>query len=351
MDLKDIFQKANDPDSNGLSGQNPGADGDDPVIIDPKDIVGDDSPDVEKDDAGLDPDIKNPGAAPIEPSDDYDAEVLSLLFQAVSEKTGVELDDIDLKSPEDLVDAITKIIDSKSVPSYHNDLSREFDEFLRDGGDPAEFMASLGEDMTLPRVSSDEDREAVIRQVLTDAGFSEKQIERKIDSYIENGTLEEEAQDALDIIKSKKAKSVESAAKAKREAEAAAIKEQRDFIKSIETHIDGLTNVRGIPVTKEQAKNLKDYLLKVDKKDGLTAYQRESNSIESLIEAAFISQNKTTLLKAAESRGSSEALSKLQSLLKSKQSVSGSGVSQQGVSDELAPWLKQAAALTGRRAA
>jgi hypothetical protein len=130
------------------------------------------------------------------------------------------------------------------------------------------------------------------------------------------------------------------------------VEQQRELFKTIETSIDNMKDIRGIPVTKEQLADLKAYLFKVDKNTGMTGYQKDFNdNVGNLIESAFFTKNKTTLLKAAESKGSSDAISKLKSVLNSNKKISGTQGGNRGSGEDLlAPWLKQAAALTGRAA-
>ena len=284
-------------------------------------------------------------------NDEYDMEVINTLYQAIAEKTGVDINLDNIKSPEDVIDAIDSIISQKAKPVYASELSEEFDNFIKDGGDPLDFMESFREDLSLPRIETQKDKEDVIRSVLKDAGFSERQIEKKIDSYIESETLDTEAEDALDIIKRRNAKMANDSAKLKKERDEQQMVEQQKLFKSIEDYIDNMKDVRGIPVTKEQVKGLKDYLFKVDKNDNMTGYQRDFNkSIGNLVESAFFTQNKETILRAAQSKGSSDAISKLKSVLKSNKMSGTQGNNRGSVDDSLSPWLKQAAALSRRAA-
>lgn len=283
---------------------------------------------------------------------EYNVEIAVSLVEAISELNGVDIDATSIKTPEDVVSAIDNIIKSKAVPVYASVLSEEFDEFIKAGGNPVEFMQEFIGDSKSGVPTTQQEKEDVIRGVLKDAGFSDSQIDRKIDSYIENDTLDEELNDALDILKRKNAKKIEDDIKARREEAEAEAESQRKLFNDINTYIDSMTSIRDIPVTKEQARNLKEYLLKFDK-DGMTAYQRDfSKSISNLIESAFFTQNKAALIKAAQSKGSSDAMSKLKSVLKTNNKMAGTQNNNRGGSDDgLDAWIKQAAALTGREAA
>lgn len=302
--------------------------------------------------AGQNDDGEGAAAADDVNADDYSLELMKAFVEAVSDANGVQIDYSEIKSPEDMVKAVDEIVKSKSTPVYANEISEEFDLFLKNGGDPLEFMQEFVGDKNNSIPTTQEEKEEVIRGVLKDAGFSDRQIDRKIDSYIENDTLDEELNDALDILKRKNAKGIEESIKEKRRIEAENEAAQKKLFNDINTYIDSMTSVRDIPITKEQAKNLKDYLLKFDK-DGMTGYQREfGKSISNIVESAFFTQNKTSLLKAAQSKGSSDAMSKLKSVLKTNNKMAGTqGGNRNDQQGGFEQWIKQAAALTGRKAA
>lgn len=281
--------------------------------------------------------------------DVYNAEVINTLYQVIAEKSGIDMSSEDIKSPEELIDAIEDIISKKSTPKYSSELSEEFDKFIREGGDPIEFLSAMDTESSTPKIDTQKEKEEVVRTVLRDAGFSDKQIEKKIDSYIENDTLDDEALDAADIVKRKNAKNVEGVIKAKKAEEARQIKEQEELYNSIEDFIDNMKDVRGIPITADQKKNAKEYFFKVDKKTGITGYQRDFG-VKNLVESIFFTQNGNALLKAAESKGSSDAISKLKSVLKTNKIAGTQQNNRQGQGDSLAPWLAEAAALSGRAA-
>ena len=65
-------------------------------------------------------------------NEDYDVEIMSTLLQAISEKSGIATDIESIKSPEDLIGAIDSIINAKSTPKYANEISEEFDKFIRE---------------------------------------------------------------------------------------------------------------------------------------------------------------------------------------------------------------------------
>jgi hypothetical protein len=280
--------------------------------------------------------------------DVYDSEVLDALFGVIAEKNGFDIGDKKLTSPDELVSAIEDLINSKSKPKYTNDLSEMFDAFLADGGSPIDFFSEIASISTLPKISTQKEQEDVIKTVLKDAGFSEKQIERKIDLYIENETLASEAEDALDILKRKNVAKAEENATQQRKAIEKQQEDDRQFFVSLNKYIDDLKEVGGIPVTPEQRKDLKDYMFKVDQKDGMTGYQRDSIASHSLlVDSAFFARNRKSFVRAAEGKGSSDALSKFQAALKQK-TVSGAQRQQAPEKGEsLSAFLKQAAMLRG----
>lgn len=363
--LDDVFKAANGGEPSGAAGQQGQENNDGGVAVKSAAELEADAAATAVAASAANPDANGDGAAGADgnegdngsagasvDADDYSLELMKAFVEAVSDANGVEIDYSSIKSPEDMVKAVDEIVKSKSTPVYANEISEEFDLFLKNGGDPLEFMQEFVGDRNSSMPTTQEEKEEIVRVVLKDAGFSDRQIDRKIDSYLENDTLDEELNDALDILKRKNAKNIEESIKDKRRIEAENDAAQKKLFNDINSYIDSMTSIRDIPVTKEQAKNLKDYLLKFDK-EGMTGYQRDfGTSISNIIESAFFTQNKTSLLKAAQSKGSSDAMSKLKSVLKTNNKMAGTqGGNRNDSGDGFDQWIKQAAALTGRKAA
>ena len=82
-----------------------------------------------------------------------------------------------------------------------------------------------------------------------------------------------------------------------------------------------MDNIRGIKIPEKDKKVLLEYIFKPDA-DGMTRFQKDwSKSVKNLLESAYFTMKGDTLLKAAKSEGSNNAISKF------KNSLSKTGVS------------------------
>ena len=289
--------------------------------------VNDDDEEGKDDDEGSSTEPKDDGAK-TEPDDTAAAEelpeVFESLYSAVIESIGLE--DTELpKTPEELVDKISGLIKENSKPKYSSPISEEFDAFMAAGGTIEGFMIRhAGSVGFLPSIETEEDKISVIKQVLTDAGFSEDKINRKIEKYIENDTLEEEAIDAISVLAEKRDEIIKQNIENENKARIEQAKASEEFFKSVATEIGKLSTVRGVKVTPAQSKELLEYCLKVDKKDGLTAFQRDyaKSPVMNFIESAYFTKYGTLAVKEAEAKGSTSAIEKFKASLK-QQRMSG----------------------------
>ena len=89
------------------------------------------------------------------------------------------------------------------------------------------------------------------------------------------------------------------------------------FYKSVSDSINGLTDIRGISIPKEDRKALFDYIFKVDK-DGLSQYQKDFNAnlTKNLIESAYFTMKADTIINGAKQQGETSAAEKLRKMLR-----------------------------------
>ena len=358
--LEDIFAAANaeptDPqspgDGSGIEEKDPPVNGD---IDDKGEGDGDNKPVASNDDGNNNDDGHTSGGEPGGEGSDPDdlgdhSEIFSSLFLAVMEQAGLEDQEVP-KTPEELVEKLAGIISDNAKPSFSSPISEQFDAYIRDGGTLESFIAEHSDDLeALPSIKTDEEKITVIAGVLAEAGFSRETIIKKIDKYIENDTLDDEAHDALGVIANKRNEAAKRRAEERKAAEAAREADAKQFFKNVESEIINLKEVRGIKITKAQTKELMDYCLKVDKSDGLTGYQRDyaKSPVSNFIESAFFTKYGTAMIKAAEGAGSSSAVEKFKQSLKN-QKISGNTKVKSNPKEEMADWVKLASAFTGRK--
>lgn len=258
--------------------------------------------------------------------DEEESSKVTALFDAIAEELEWEFDDEEKetkpKTVEDLVTYFRDVIKEQSVPQYASEEVAKLDEFVRNGGNIADYFTVTPEiDYDNFDTTIESNQKQIVKMLLTEKGYSEKQIARKIEKYEDAGILEDEAEDALEAMKDiEESKKEQLLSQQKRAAEQRKA-EQQDFIDSVVNEINAMNNVRGIKVPEKDKKALLAYIFKADA-NGKTQYQKDySKSVKNLIESAYFTMKGDILLDTAKKMGTSSAIKNL------KQSLRSTGVS------------------------
>ena len=247
-----------------------------------------------------------------------DSNQISLLFQAIAEGVGVDVSEDELpKTTDELLGYINAIVDDKSKPSYASEEVKEIDEFVRNGGNIEDYFAIGSElDYDSLDVTDDFTQKQVVREFLSKKGFTDKQIQKKLEKYEDADILEDEAVDALESLKEIAKEEKKALLEGQKIYSQKVEQEQQKFYQSVVSEIEGLSEVRGVPVPKEDAKALIDYIFKVEA-DGKTKYQKDyAKSTKNLIESAYFTMKGDSLVKSAKQKGETSAVEKFKNSLK-----------------------------------
>ena len=252
-----------------------------------------------------------------------EAKQVSLLFEAIGNSLGWNLDEIDEKDKPLTVDDLTQyfadVVKENSVPEYADERIQALDEYVKNGGKFEDFYARQQEAITLDNIDLEDEnnQKAVVREFMQRAGYSQEQINKKISRYEDNDVLYDEAEDALDRLKEIRQQEVEQARI--RQEENAKLQEQqsRQFFNDVTTEIKNLTNIRGIAIPQEDRKALFDYIFKVDQ-TGQSQYTKDFNKnlSRNLIESAYFTMKADALISTAKRNGESSAADKLRNLMR-----------------------------------
>ena len=258
--------------------------------------------------------------------DEEESSKVTALFDAIAEELEWEFDDEEKeekpKTVEDLVNYFRDVIKEQSVPQYANEEVAKLDEFVRNGGNLSDYFTVTPEiDYENFDTTVEANQKQIVKMLLTEKGYSEKQIAKKKEKYEDAGILEDEAEDALEAMKDiEESKKEQLLSQQKRAAEQRRA-EQQDFIDSVVNEINAMNNVRGIKVPEKDKKALLAYIFKADA-NGKTQYQKDySKSVKNLIESAYFTMKGDILLDTAKKMGTSSAIKNL------KQSLRSTGVS------------------------
>jgi hypothetical protein len=245
---------------------------------------------------------------------EYESDIAKFVSVKLSEKLGEELGEFDNIS--DIVDKLAEIVEESSTPEFANDDIAKLDKFVREGGNLRDFYAETYEkslkveDLDLKEVA---DQKRVIKQNLKNSGYNDTQIKRKIERYEELEVLEEEAEEAAELVKEYDAKQEKKLLKDQEKVHEEAQNRQQSFISNVQSSIKEINDIAGIPISDKEKKELLAYTLSVGK-DGKTAYKRDYDTdlVKNFIVSAFFTKNKTTLLGKAEKMGASKLAKDLQ---------------------------------------
>jgi hypothetical protein len=252
-------------------------------------------------------------------SDSESNEIVSTFFDAIAESIG--WDDVDddekPKSVEDLVEYMKSAVEAGSVPKYANDEVAKLDEFVRNGGNIADYIEAVSDDYDDSVIDNVDGQRSVVAEFLAAKGFSDAQIQRKLNKYEDAEILEDEAKDALESLKELKANNTEALLEAQKIAKQTAEKEQQNFYTGVVSEIEALTHVRDIKIPEKDKKDLVDYIFKVES-DGRTKYQKDYvSSSKNLIESAYFTMKGDSLISQAKKKGESTAVDKFKRALAS----------------------------------
>lgn len=301
----------------------------------------DDNDDVNDIDDNIDDDdkTKNKKTKKVEEDDDVnniddnDADVdeeesskVTALFDAIAEELEWEFDDDEEeekpKTVEELVNYFKEVIKEQSVPQYANEDVAKLDEFVRNGGDLNDYFTLTPEiDYENFDTTIESNQKQIVKMLLAEKGFNEKQIARKIEKYEDAGILEDEAEDALEAMKEIEETKKEQLLEDQRKQHEQMVARQQKFMDDVVGEINAMKDIRGIKVPEKDKKALLAYIFKADA-NGKTQYQKDySKSVKNLIESAYFTMKGDTLLDTAKKIGTSSAIKNL------KQSLRSTGVS------------------------
>ena len=309
-----------------------------PVNKDPEDgkNSGSDDPNAHEDNTDIPPVIDNPeppvNEPPVEePVDDpeptdadvIEAQQVGLLFDAIGNSLGWNMDEIDEKdrplTVDDLTQYFTDVVNQNSKPEYADERIQALDEYVKNGGKFEDFYSRQQEALTLDNIDLEDEnnQKAVVREFMQRAGYTDEQINKKITRYEDSDVLYDEAEDALGRLKEIRQQEADQL-KAQQEAYAKQqAEESRQFFTTVTKDINELTNIRGINVPKEDRKALFDYIFKVDQ-NGQSQYTKDFNKnlSKNLIESAYFTMKGDSLVSTAKKDGESSAADKLRKMLR-----------------------------------
>lgn len=258
-------------------------------------------------------------------ADVNEAQQVGLLFDAIGESFGWNMDDIKEEdrplTVDDLTHYMREVVQQNSVPQYADERIQQLDEYVKNGGKFEDFYGKQQQSLSYDNMDmEDEDNQkAVVSELLRYSGYTDDQIKNKISRYEDADMLEEESADALDMLKQIKQHELEMA----QQQQAAYLQQQeeqsRQFYNDCMNQINSLSSIRGVQIPKEDRPKLADYIFNVDQ-DGISKFQKDYNNkdnfINNLITTAYITMKGDSFISTAKRDGESSATEKLRKMLR-----------------------------------
>lgn len=279
-----------------------------------------------------------------EDTEELETEVTSFLKDRLSEELGWDLDEDDkFESIKDVVDYMKYLVEENSKPKYFSDDVKALDEYVKNGGKIdtyfKEVYGGTGEvDLANLDLTRESNQRLVVRELLKEQGFSPERIQKRLDRYEKDESLEAEAEDAVELLKEYKTKKEKKLLDEQKKVADEQVKTQQKFVENVQTNVKSLDNIRGIKISSKEKSELLDYIFKPES-DGMTKYQKDYMSdIRNLIESAYFTKMGDSLINEAKKKGSSDAYKEFHQKLKAnkgKRSKNSGGLESGSDSDLL----------------
>ena len=255
-------------------------------------------------------------------TEDLQSEAIESLFDAISEEIGWEFDendpeDVKPKTVTDLVKYFRDVIAESSVPQYSSEDVQKLDEFVRNGGKLEDyFQAGNGIDYETIDITDETNQKKVITALYKEKGWDDARITKKLERYEDAGVLEDEAEEAVELLKKIESEKKEALLESQKKTADEAKQKQQKFYDDVVNEIKGLSDIRGIKISKDDRARLAEYIFKYDS-NGVTQYQKDyAKSVKNLLESAYFTMKGDALISAAKSEGNSTAMQRLKNSLK-----------------------------------
>ena len=224
------------------------------------------------------------------------------------------------KSMNDVTDFIEEAIKANSIPEFANEDVANIDTYVRNGGSLAEYMKEAygSKDLNSIDLEDINTQKAIIREDLLNQGMSAERVNKRLERMEDTGILFEEAEDAMESLKEYRTKQQETLLQNQKKVKADQEKANLDFVRSVESELDAMDNVRGIPLTKAEKDKLYNYMLRPTS-EGVPQYHIDyKNHRKNMIESAYFTMMGDKLIKKVETKANSTAAKKLKNKLADK---------------------------------
>lgn len=257
---------------------------------------------------------------PADDADQRETQNVRLFFDAFAEELGWDVsDDEKPDSMEGLINYIEDTVAENSKPQYADDRIAQLDAYVKNGGKFEDFYNGMSQTIEYDNMDMEDEsnQKIAVRDYLKLSGYSDEQINKKIERYEDADMLEDEATDAIERLKEHQQYELQQQQQMQEQMRAQQQAQAQQFVTNLNSTINSLDNIRGIAIPKQDRKALFDYITKVDT-SGMTQYQKDfnANMTENLIESAYFTMKGDALIGEAKRTGQTTAAEKLRKMLR-----------------------------------
>lgn len=258
---------------------------------------------------------------------EYEEDITALLNQKFADELGWEIpDDEAPKTISDFIELMKEVVEQESQPAYASDEVKQYDEFVRNGGNLRNFYNATVEgkvDTDAVNIENAFDQKRVLQEHLTNQGYSESNISKMLQRYENAGILEEEATEALELLKDYNDRNKKKLLADQENAARLLEEQQQNFVGAVEESIKEFDSILGYKLSNKDKDDLRKAILTVDA-EGYTPYQRKyMSNIKNLLESAFFTMKGDTLGKKIKAQGKSDAVKNLRDKLNANKGNKG----------------------------
>jgi len=251
---------------------------------------------------------------------EFESDVTELLNSKFAEELGWDIPEEDApKTVKEFVDMMKGVVAEASAPQYASEDIKALDEYVKQGGSLRNFyQSSIDGRVDTANVDMDTtfDQKKVVSENLMNQGYSETRINKMLKRWEDAGTLDEEAEDALELLKDYNQKSEQKLLEEQKINAQAMEEQQQKFVASVKDSIKSREAILGYKLSTKDKQDLEDSILTVDA-EGVTPYQRKyMGNINNLLDSAFVTMKGDALGKKLHAKGKSDAVKNLHDKLK-----------------------------------
>lgn len=257
----------------------------------------------------------------IEDLSEAEPEIAAYVQEKLFEKFGWDLEDEDkLKNLDELTEYLQQVVEENSIPKYANTEIEKLNSFVANGGRLEDYFKVINSNVDIDNVdlTKEYNQEAVLKEYFRSQNISEDKLNKRIERYRDTGTLEDEAIDALELLKGYKKQETEKLLVEQENYSKEVQKQQQKFYDDVRSDIETRKEISGISISPSEKKQLMDFIFKANNKGQTKLQEYITSSHKNLIDTAYFAMMKDKLVTRMEKKATSNTALNLKKKLESR---------------------------------